>query len=147
MYSIDGELTISRHPEALIGQYGLHHVSHQDSLQSGYLLKTTVKHDVLGSESGVQQAAARLRQQGLIPEDLQVEHITSLEQAQKYPPVTGRTIEIVSFRKPDLGEVLSQMQIPEGEKLLEGFARLWRETHYPSPAVYFLAVGHLLETM
>jgi hypothetical protein len=87
--------------------------------------------------------ARRLQKRGAIPEDAEVEHITSLEQAEKYVQPMQHDINVGRLRMPDLVDLLSK-QMPDGAELLEGKAKLWKERRIPTPYVYFAGLGRLL---
>jgi hypothetical protein len=147
MYAIEGEMKLRRDPQSLIGQYGLHYETVHYGWEGYRRVTTTNTSSLHGTEGVVNKVAANWRRKGFIPEDLQVEHITSLEQAEQYPSLVKRTINIVRLRRPDLGNELGKIKIPGGEELQEGFARLWRDFRIPSPIIYILAFGKIVDAM
>jgi hypothetical protein len=147
MYSIEGEMKLRRDPQSLIGQYGLHYETVSVGWEGYRMVTTTNTRSLHGTEGVVNKVAAKWRRKGFVPEDLQVEHITSLEQAEQYPSLVTRKINIVKLRRPDLGNELRKIKIPGEEELQEVFARLWRDSRIPSPVVYLLAFGKIVDAM
>jgi hypothetical protein len=144
MYVLEGKLKVQDNPEIFIGQYGVFHqtVDRYAALQGTETRTDTFR--ATGSTERLADAAARKwRRNGDIPADLIPEHITSLEQAEKYAAQSDRAFVVSRFRFPDLGSLLN-LQVKENEKLLEGQAQLWKERRLPTPYVYFLGLGKIL---
>jgi len=140
MYVVEGALVTKRYPEACLGQFGVY----AEVAQQGedYSYQETVW-TLASSERLADKSADQLRRKGAILGEAVVEHITSLEQAEKYSRPAKYPIEVASHRKPDVLNVLHNL-VPEGAELMGGTARLWKEWRIPSPYVYFLGVGSLL---
>lgn len=144
MYVVEGSLLIRRSPESCLGQYGVHSevVDVYEDFE-GTHTETDVAWTIASSERLANFFARRLRASGEIPESAGVEHITSLEQAEKYAQPSSHSVEVARHRKPSLVNVLDS-EVPEGSDLLQGEARLWKERRVPTPYVYFLGLGKLL---
>lgn len=145
MYHIEGRVTTAKDPKDLIGKYGIYsrdenrYVPHR-----GVIGAVSRERWATGSEKIVTALANRWRRKGKIPVYAQVEHITSLEQAERYPRSTEREVDISRFREPDLEEVLNNNKVTKGEEVTNGIIRLWKELRIPSPYIYVLALGKLL---
>jgi hypothetical protein len=143
MYCLEGEVTVRRDPETLLGQYGCLYVTERPTVSDG--VPGTHQSTVMrtGDEDYVITARELLIEAGEMPVDTPVEQITSVEQAEKYTPAGKQKLQVVKRRIPGLGELLDS-SVPKGIELLEGEARLWKDRRYPTPYVYFLAHGALL---
>lgn len=149
MYSIEGRVSFAKRNENLIGQYGMLY-SHVDEYYSRGALHTDTKtaHAVSSNKKLVERYIKKLKQKGFIPEneDVDIEKISTQEQAEKYPrSIKQKNIQIVRFRKPDLIEAAQNLKVPSEMDLVEGYLRLWQEMRIPSPYIYVLAKGQLLE--
>lgn len=149
MYSIEGALTIRRSPEEYIGQYGLIYVAEERHIDaSGTLHTNTQNRRVLATHRWIANRLANgFRKTGEIPADLEIEQITTIEQAEKYQSTEKKSFEIQRLRRPNLVGELDGIKIPPSADLLGGFARMWKEFRFPTPYVYVLAIGELLSEM
>jgi hypothetical protein len=140
MYVVEGAMLIRRDPETCLGQFGIHSAVREEYEGHSY---EDVAWTIASSERLANLFASRLRKRGSIPEDAAVEHINSLEQAEKYTQPSSHPVDMARHRRPELMDVL-RSEVPEGSELLAGEARLWKERRLPTPYVYFLGLGKLL---
>lgn len=133
VYIAEAELTIKRAPEDLFGRHGIQGIG-----------ATGLKYTVWDSRRMVGFAARKLSARGEIIHDLTTEPITSIKQAEIFLRPTKKSISIAKLREFDLVEVL-ESSVPEGAELLSGDGILWKETRIPTPYVYCLGIGRLID--
>jgi hypothetical protein len=140
MYSIEGSLVVRNNPEQLLGKFGCYFLDDQpDGIR--YTRRLTLMR--IGDEAFVVQSRDKLIEEGLIATDTPVEHITSIEEAEKYTPPYTKPLQIVERQLPNLNQALASY-VTEDLELLEGSAMLWKDRRYPTSQLYFRAKGTLL---
>lgn len=145
MYVVRGEMVVKKDPETFLGQYGVFFGEEETyrDWQGGEHTDSSVVWAVSTHKQVANFIARGLRRRGTIPSDMEVEHITSLEQADKYARPSKQKVDVAKHRHPDVVELLDR-QVPEGAELLEGKAQMWKELRIPTPYIYVAALGKIL---
>jgi hypothetical protein len=144
MYCLEGELVVRKDPEQLLGQFGCYFLDEDRYAGpdgAAYIDRRLITRT--GDEGFVTQSRAQLIEDGEIIPETPMEHITSIEQAEKYTTPNKKKLHVVKHRLPDLDAILGR-SVPDELELLEGSAMLWKDRRYPAPYLYFLAKGVLL---
>lgn len=120
MYCLEGELTVHRDPETLLGQYGCLYVSERPTVDYQGVPSThrnTIART--GDEDYVLTARELLIEAGEMPADTPIELIASTEQAEKYISPAKQKLHVVRHRLGHFGKLLDT-SVPEGIELLVG---------------------------
>jgi hypothetical protein len=143
MYSVEGEIVVKPSPESVIGMYGTTYSESQQSI-GGNILLTRHGGRYLNINERVADFYLKIfTAVGLVPSDAELEHITSLEQAEKYVVPMHKKVNVIKRSEPNLEGVLEQ-QVPDDADLLSGAANLWENHYMPARRLHVASSGNLL---